>query len=347
MSMLACLLFLRSTKSSGLHHTNRTSYFWNLWSESLLPLPLPLGLYTWNSSMEIQTLLWGMMSFWLLSFFDYFFKRAKIFSVSMPAPGSHYSRWKLSNVLLFKQKSECVVQLQPYETNMVGWHGAIHSCLVKKQAFGKAGREKGVGSILARHEARVKRPLKNMWGIEKRKDQEDGLRWTEVWWEVWTKICRDLVWPGGVSTLLRPWILQRKSEVHWGALPLEGHFTFPALRFPPFPPSIPAHQISINRIVKGRGKRKIGYAVAERWGHGTWVKRLHDSMWFRGKGWDNFSSLQMIWHCYVLSSKCRDMILGMRYRTCSTQPAWQNHCQVEINVAQSNYINPSALVFSC
>lgn len=82
--------------------------------------------------------------------------------MSMPAPGSHYSQWKLSNILLFKQQSECVVQLQQYETDMARWHGAIHSCLVKKQAFGKAGREKGIGSILARHEARVKRPLKNM-----------------------------------------------------------------------------------------------------------------------------------------------------------------------------------------
>lgn len=42
---------------------------------------------------------------------------------------------------------------------MARWHGAIHSCLVRKQAFGKAGREKGDGSILARHEARVKEAI--------------------------------------------------------------------------------------------------------------------------------------------------------------------------------------------
>lgn len=79
----------------------------------------------------------------------------------MPAPGSHYSQWKLSNILLFKQKSECVVQLQQYETNMARWHGAIHSCLVKKEALGKAGREKGIGSMLARHEARLEEHVRH------------------------------------------------------------------------------------------------------------------------------------------------------------------------------------------
>lgn len=165
----------------------------------------------------------------------------------MPAPGSHYSQWKLGNVLLFKQKSECVVQLQQYETDMAKWHGAIQSCLVKTEALEKAGREKGTGSILARHEARLKRPLKNIWGIEKQRDREDGMRCTEVWQEVWTKTFRDVVWPGDVRTLLRPWITQHKSEVQWAALwQLESHFTSPPLRFPA-PKSLPAHQISTNK----------------------------------------------------------------------------------------------------
>lgn len=36
-------------------------------------------------------------------------------------------------------------------------------------------------------------------------------------------------------------------------------------------------------------------------------------------------------------------MLGMRYRTCSTQPARQSRCQVEINVGQPNYIKPISL----
>lgn len=111
----------------------------------------------------------------------------------MPAPGSHYSQWKLSNSLLFKQKSERVVQLQQYEADMERWHGAIPSCLAEKEAFGKAGREKGIDNTLARHEARVKRPSAEVWGIERRRGQEARTRCTEVWWEAWTKICRDLV----------------------------------------------------------------------------------------------------------------------------------------------------------
>lgn len=203
-------------------------------------------------------------------------------SVSMPAPGSHYSQWKLSNILLFKQKSECVVQLKQYETDMARWHGAIHSCLGKKEAFGKAGREKGIASILARHEASAKRPLKNTWGVEKRKEQEDGMRCTEVWWEVWTKTCRDLVWSGNVSTLLRPWILWCKSEVQWAALlPLESHFTSPPLRFSPHL-FLLIRSASIKNFQE-RGKRKRNFSVTERWDHGTWVKRWHDSVWFRRK----------------------------------------------------------------
>lgn len=34
-------------------------------------------------------------------------------------------------------------------------------------------------------------------------------------------------------------------------------------------------------------------------------------------------------------------LLRMRYRTCSTQPARQSRCQVEINVGQLNYIKLS------
>lgn len=44
---------------------------------------------------------------------------------------------------------------------MARWHGAIHSCLVKKEALGKAGREKGIGSMLARHEARLEEHVRH------------------------------------------------------------------------------------------------------------------------------------------------------------------------------------------
>ena len=76
---------------------------------------------------------------------------------------------------------------------MERWHGAIPSCLVEKEAFGKAGREKGIDNILARHEARVKRPSADVWDTERKRRQEARMRGTEVWWEVGTKSCRDLV----------------------------------------------------------------------------------------------------------------------------------------------------------
>jgi len=42
----------------------------------------------------------------------------------------------------------------------------LPACLVEKEAFGKAGREKGIDSILGRHEARLKRPSAGVGGIE-------------------------------------------------------------------------------------------------------------------------------------------------------------------------------------
>lgn len=81
----------------------------------------------------------------------------------MPALGSYYSQWKLSSSLLFKQKSVPVVELQQYKVDMERWHGAISSYLAEKDILEKAGREKGMDAILARHEVRVKKPSADAW----------------------------------------------------------------------------------------------------------------------------------------------------------------------------------------
>lgn len=100
--------------------------------------------------------------------------------MSMPASGSHYSQSKTSNRLLFKQKSECVVQRQQYKMDMERWHGAIPSCLVEEKYFGKAGREKVINNIFERHEVKVKMPSAVMWVIERR-EQEAGMRYIDIW----------------------------------------------------------------------------------------------------------------------------------------------------------------------